>query len=79
MDTPTYPAFEYDDDSWSTLSHWLTPQVRGWVYAHPLPCWQGDEDEIVKDIVVFSPKVSFLTTRYKSERLGGLWCYPQAF
>ncbi len=65
MDTPIYPAFEYDDDSWSTLSHWLTPQVRGWVYAHPLPCWQGDEDEIVKDIVVFSPKVSFLTTRYK--------------
>jgi DNA-directed RNA polymerase specialized sigma24 family protein len=52
MSTPTHPAFEYDDDdSWSTLALWLTPQVRGWVYNTTLLCWKGDEEAITEDIV----------------------------
>ncbi len=52
MATSAHPAFEYDDDSsWSTLSHWLTFQVRGRVYNSHIPDWQGQEDEITDDIV----------------------------
>jgi DNA-directed RNA polymerase specialized sigma24 family protein len=52
MNTPSHPAFEYDDDdSWSMLALRLTPQVRGWVYNTALPCWKGDEEAITEDIV----------------------------
>ncbi|GAC1566325.1 MAG: hypothetical protein NVS3B14_07700 [Ktedonobacteraceae bacterium] len=48
----THPAFVYDDDfSWSTLILWLAPQVRGWVYTSNLPCWKGEEEAIVEEIV----------------------------
>jgi len=48
----THLVFEYDDDSsWSTLRSRLKLLVRGWVYSSHIPCWQGQEEEIVDDIV----------------------------
>lgn len=52
MNTSIHPAFEFDDDdSWSMLALWLTPQVRSWVYHAALSCWKGDEEAITEDIV----------------------------
>jgi len=52
MDILTYPAFEYDDDgSWSALSYWLESHVRNWVYTSDLPCWKGEEEAMVEEIV----------------------------
>lgn len=52
MNTSIHPAFEYDDDdAWSMLDLWLTPQVRRWVYNASLPGWKGDEEAITEDIV----------------------------
>lgn len=52
MSASVLPPFEYDDDdTWSMLALWLTPQVRGWVHNAALPCWKGDEEAITEDIV----------------------------
>lgn len=52
MITGPHPPFEYDDDdSWSELALWLTPQVRRWVHNAALSCWRGEEEAITEDIV----------------------------
>lgn len=47
-----HPAFEYDDDSsWFRLSSWLEFWAHNWVYGSHSLRWQGEEEEIIEDIV----------------------------
>lgn len=65
----THLVFEYDDDSsWSTLRSRLKLLVHGWVYSSHIPCWQGQEEEIVDDIV--SESISHIFERLEKANSG---------
>ena len=52
MPIGVHPTFAYDEDSsWTDFCSWLTLLVRGWVYNDHIPCWQGQEIEVINDIV----------------------------
>lgn len=69
MATSTHPAFAYDEDSsWTELRSWLTFQVRGRVYDSRIPDWQGQEDEIIDDIV--SESIRHLIERLEKANAG---------
>jgi DNA-directed RNA polymerase specialized sigma24 family protein len=58
------PARSADDDArWEALYHLLRPLTRSWVYHAGVPVWQGQEQDIVEDIVQTSLEKIFTYTR----------------
>jgi hypothetical protein len=69
MVTSTHPAFLYDDDSsWTELRSWLTFQVSGQVFNSHISDWQGQENEIIDDIV--SESIIHLIERLEKANAG---------
>lgn len=69
MVTSTHPTFEYDDDSsWTELRSWLTFQVSDRVFNSHISDWQGQENEIIDDIV--SESIRHLIERLEKANAG---------
>jgi DNA-directed RNA polymerase specialized sigma24 family protein len=64
-----HPAFEYDDDSsWFRLSSWLEFWAHNWVYGSHSSRWQGEEEEIIEDIV--SESITHILERLRKANRG---------
>src|SRR5260370_9164199 len=52
MTTAAYdPCKQYNEFSWETLQCLLSRLVKFWVYSAHISSWQGQEEEIIADIV----------------------------
>jgi len=72
MDTPTYPAFEYDDDDslWPMLYTRLKPLVRRWVYDSHMPRWTGEEEAVVDEIISETVERTFKRVHFRNDANG---------